>query len=116
MGAARRNITIEKGATYRLPLIWQDSNSVPVDLTGYTARMQVRKTFASEEKLLDLTTENGAIVLGGALGTITITASATATSNIDAKTGVYDVELQSSSGIVTRLIEGDVTIKPEVTR
>lgn len=118
MAAGRRNIKVEKGATYRLKLTWQDSNEVPVNLTGYTARMQVRKTVNSVDKLLDFTTENGAITLGGVLGTIEIVGSATNTSAIpdNIKSGVYDIEIQSSSGFVTRLLEGDVDIRPEVTR
>jgi hypothetical protein len=116
MSAARRNITIEKGATLRLNYIWKDSTDTPVDLSGYIARMQVRKTFTSDTKLLDLTTENGAITLGGALGTISVEADATDTALIEAKTGVYDLELESSIGVVTRFIEGEVTIKSEVTR
>lgn len=116
MTAGVKNITIEQGATYTYNLIYKDSNSVPVDLSGYTARMQVRKTKANTETLLDLTTENGCIVLGGSLGTIAITASATLTAAIDAKAGVYDLELVSPSGAVKRLIEGEVTISLEVTR
>jgi hypothetical protein len=116
MAAAKRNITIEQGATYRYSLIWKDSDGVPVDLSGYIARMQVRKMFTSDDTLLDLSSANGDIVLGGVLGTIEIEASAADTALITDKVGVYDVELESSSGVVTRIIEGSVTIKPEVTR
>lgn len=116
MGAARRNIIIEKGATFQLSLIWKDSEGVLVDLTGYVARMQVRKNFNSVTTLLDMDTDNGAITLGGSLGTIDIVGSAEDTSTIDEKVGVYDLELEASDGTVTRLIEGEVTIKPEVTR
>lgn len=116
MAAAKRNIIIEQGATYTLNLIWKDSASVPVNLTGYSARMQVRRTFNSDDTLLDLSSSNGDITLGGALGTIAIVASATDTALIYVKTGFYDIELESSSGVVTRLMEGEVTIKPEVTR
>ena len=116
MTAGVKNIVIEQGATFTWNLIWNDSTSTPVDLTGYTARMQVRKTKASTEKLLDLTTENGGITLGGALGTIAVVASAALTEAVDAKSGVYDLELESASGVVKRLIEGEVTISLEVTR
>lgn len=118
MAAGKRNITIEKGATFLYDLVWQDSNLVPVDLTGYTARMQVRRTVNSDEALLDFTTENGAITLGGALGTIAIVGAAADTAAIadNIKAGVYDLELISPTGRVKRLVEGDATIKPEVTR
>jgi hypothetical protein len=117
MAAGKKNIIVEKGATFKMVLTWNDSNNVPVNLTGYTARMQVRKTVNDSVKLLDLTTENGAIVLGGALGTITITGLATDTAAIASgiKSGVYDLELVSGA-VVTRLLEGTVEIRDEVTR
>lgn len=116
MTAGRRDITIEQGATFTYNLIWKDSDGSPIDLTGYTARMQVRKNYNTSDTLLDLTTENGAITLGGSLGTIAVVGAADDTSAIDARTGVYDLELVSAGGTVTRLIEGKVTINPEVTR
>jgi hypothetical protein len=116
MTAATHDITIEQGATFRLNLVWRDSNNVPVDLGGYTARMQVRASFSDTVIQLNLTTENGAIVLGGALGTIAVTAAATVTDDITIRAGVYDLELQASDGTVTRLVQGKVKISPEVTR
>lgn len=116
MAAAAYDITIEQGTTFRLSLIWKDSEGDPVNLTGYTARMQMRRRHSATEKILDLTTQNGAIALGGAAGTIEVTVPATATDDISVRSGVYDLELVSASGVVTRLIEGGVTVTPEVTR
>lgn len=116
MTAAQHDIAIEQGATFRLNLVWKDSNDVPVDLTGYIARMQVRGSFSDANIQLNLTTENGAIVLGGAAGTIAVTAAATFTDDIKIRAGVYDLELQASDGTVTRLVQGKVKISPEVTR
>ena len=114
--AAVYDITIEQGATFRLSLIWKDSSNVPVNLTGYTARMQVRRSYTDTVIQLAMTTEGGSITLGGAAGTINVVSAATATEDIAARAGVYDLELMSSDGVVTRLVEGKVTIKPEVTR
>jgi len=117
MAAGEHDITIEQGATFQMPITWTTGVvPTPVNLTGYTARMQVRKTYASTTAVLSLTTENGGITLGGALGTIDILASATQTAAIAIKSGVYDLELVSGGGIVTRLLQGAVEITPEVTR
>ena len=113
--AARHNILIEQGATFLLNLIWKDSEGDPIDLSGYTARMQVRRKVTSPDTLLSLTTENGGITLGGAAGTISVVAQAHQTDDISEKIGVYDLELVTN-GTVYRLIEGCVTISPEVTR
>ena len=114
--AAEYDITIEQGATFQLTLVWKDQDDVAVDLTGYTARMQVRHKYNSEEPWLNFTTENGAIILGGALGTVEVTGLATLTDDVPAKTGVYDLELVSPTGFVKRLIQGQVTVSPEVTK
>jgi len=116
MTAAAHDITIEQGATFVLNLVWRDANDALINISGYTARMQVRATHRSEVKLLDFTTENGAITLGGALGTIAVVGLATLTDDVPARPAVYDLELISPSGVVTRLIEGYATVTPEVTR
>ena len=116
MTAGQHDIVIEQGATFRLSLIWKDSTGALVDLTSYTARMQVRQRHTSTTAALSLTSIAGDIILGGAAGTIAVVAAATATDDITFRQGVYDLELVASTGEVTRLIEGAVTITPEVTR
>lgn len=86
-----------------------------VNLTGYTARMQVRETASSASIILSLTTENGGITLGGSAGTVTITISATETAALTAGSYVYDLELISGSTVYRR-IQGDFDVDAEVTR
>jgi hypothetical protein len=116
MAASTYDILIEQGATFQLNLVWKDSLGAPINLTGYTARMQVRQKYSDTTPLLDFTTANGAITLGGTLGTIQVIGLATLTDTLTVKSGVYDLELVSGTGTVTRLIEGAVTITPQVTR
>lgn len=108
------NITCPQGATFHQQLTWLIDND-PVDLTGYTARMQVREKYNSPIANLDLNTENGTITLGGALGTISIAVGASVTQGLVPKDYLYDVELDSG-GEVTRIIEGKFIVTPEVTR
>jgi hypothetical protein len=115
MAATTYDLLIEQGATYSQVITYKD-NGVAVNLTGYTARMQVRATLESASTLVELTTANSRIALGGAAGTITLTISATDTAGLTAGRGVYDLELVSGSGIVTRLLQGVATISRNVTR
>lgn len=115
MPAGQYDITCDQGATFSRVITWKNSNGTPIDLTNYTARLQVRSNYPSSTVLLNLTTENGGISLGGALGTITLAATATATGAIAADEYVYDLELITGSN-VTRLVEGSFTVTPEVTR
>jgi hypothetical protein len=117
MVAAVRDIIVEQGATFSLQITsWKDENGTVIDLTGYTARLQMRTAYSSVDAFLTLTTENGGIVLGGGSGSISISASAAATAAIKQSKGVYDLEMIAPSGFITRLIQGDVTISKEVTR
>ena len=115
MPAGLYDIVAEQGATLDRVITWRDSAGALIDLTSYTARMQVRNDYQSTTVVLDLTTENGGITLGGALGTITLTASATAMADIASGTYVYDLEMVLGS-VVTRLVQGSFAVNVEVTR
>lgn len=120
MSAYYLDLLIEHGSNFAHRVTWysaytDEEDNTPIDLSDYTARMQVRETYESEETLLELTTENGGIALGGTNGTIDILLSATATAALTFRKAVYDLELVSGT-TVTRLIKGEVTVSPEVTR
>lgn len=128
MSAGLFDFTIEQGTTLDLTITWKDSTNALVNLTGYTARMQIRPDIASATVLYELntspTTGQGTITLGGAAGTIRLQASAAHTaafnwavsSGSSVATAVYDLELTSGSGVVTRLVKGTVSLDFEVTR
>ena len=114
--AAKYDIVCDQGATFNRQLTWLDDSANPVNVTGYTARMQVRDGVDGSTALLSLTTENSRISLGGTAGTITLTVSATDTAAVVAGEYVYDLELVSGAGTVTRLIQGCFVVDAEVTR
>lgn len=117
------NLTMYQGASWDYTLTWTTtagSVTTPVDLTGYTARMQVRETQSSTATLLSLTSGSG-ITLGGTAGTILLEATAATTAGMASSINpqnqfVYDLELISGAGYVTRLVEGNFFLDPEVTR
>jgi predicted MFS family arabinose efflux permease len=115
MAAGTLNFTIEQGATFNLLLTWE-IDSVPVNITNWTARLQARVDVEDSEVILSLTTSNGGITLGGAAGTISLDQTATQTTLLPAGTYVYDLELISAAGAVTRLVQGELNISAEVTR
>lgn len=109
------DIVMPKGSTFNLQMTFKIDNT-PVNLTGYTARMQARTGVNVSTTILDMTTENGQITLGGALGTISLDLTAAETAAITKNSLVYDLELVSGGGVVTRLLEGSIAVTPEVTR
>ena len=116
MPAGKHDIIIEQGATFRRVITWKDSAGTAIDLTGYTARAQARLTYDTAATIFSLTSAAG-ITLGGAAGTIAIVIAAGTTAALAAPwSGVWDLELVSGAGIVTRLLEGTANVSPEVTR
>ncbi len=114
--AATLNLPIiEKGATYRHKLVWNDSLGAPINLTGATAKMQVRSSVASPDILLELSTENSRIIITPLTGTLELIISATDTALLSGRGGAYDLEIVQA-GATTRLIEGKIVFKDEVTR
>jgi hypothetical protein len=109
------DLCIQQGATFRRVLSWKQDGAL-VDLSNFTARMQIRATAEAATALIDLTTENNRIALGGTAGTITLTISATDTAALTAGRAVYDLELVAPDGTVTCLLGGVVTIPRNITR
>lgn len=118
MAAANYDILIEQGATFKLNLRWKDSEGQGIDLWGYEARMQIRKSSQAETVELELTSDGSdeSITFGSDYGFINIEIDAARTTDLDIRRGVYDLELISPYGDVTRLIQGAVTVSPEVTK
>jgi len=119
MPAAKLDLLIEQGATFKHTLFVKQGaaeSGPPADLTGYTARMQIRSEVESTSILIELTVSNGRIAITPAEGKIAITISAADTAALEFEVGVYDVELVSASGEVDRIVQGKVTLSREVTR
>lgn len=114
MIAVKRNIVIEQGVTYQSSFIRMSSNRVPVNMVGYSARMQVRETFGSPI-LIELTTENGMIVIDGLIGKISIEIPSAKTSLLKFKNALYDLVLIDSLSKKTRLFSGQVIFSPAIT-
>jgi hypothetical protein len=114
--AGTYNITCDQGATFKRTLTWTNQARVAYNLTGYTARMQVRETATASGIILELTTANSRITLGGTAGTVNLLVAANVTAALTPGLYVYDLELVSGGGEVTRLIEGNFKVKAEVTR
>jgi hypothetical protein len=114
MTPGRFNFVCPQGATFKPALIYKVDNS-PVNLTGYTARMQVRESHTSDEIIISLSTNSG-ITIDGPNGQIEILISASETSTFTDGDHVYDLEIISAGGEVYRLLQGRFNVTPEVTR
>jgi hypothetical protein len=114
MTPGRVNFLCPQGSTFSRRLTYK-IDDVPVNLSGYSSRLQVRETHYDTETIVSLTSGSG-ITLGGSAGTIDLLISASATALFNAGTWVYDLEIQSTNGTIDRLVEGSFIVTPEVTR
>jgi hypothetical protein len=115
MSAGKYKIICEQGATFALQLQWKDSSDAPINVLGYTAALQVRTDKTSEVVVVELSTSSNGIQLLPE-GVIKLSLPASTTTNIEPRNYVYDLELTSPTGMVTRLLEGQFLVEGEVTK
>lgn len=112
--AEQHNFNIDQGTTWNRTITWTDSNNDPIDLSGYTARMKLKRQKGSATADLTLTTENDGIAIDALNGAITLSLSPIQTAGLDSSY-VYDLEVVSGAGDVTRLLQGRIIVDGEVT-
>jgi hypothetical protein len=116
VNAFKRNESIPEGASVTVHWRWVNRKTkVPIDITGYSARMQLRSSHTAADPVTTLSTDNGRIVLGGEDGTIDLDFDLV-THPVPAGRYVFDLLMIPSSGPRRRLVEGIITISPAVTR
>lgn len=108
--AIKGNIVIDQGSDYQVSISVENANSAVVNLAGYSAFAQMRKHYTS------LTYYTFDTEVDTQLGAVTLSMNSNTTNVIPAGRYVYDCEITSNTGIKTRLIEGIVTVTPQVTR
>ena len=108
--ATKANINIDQGSTFSTDIVLADKNGTVLDLTGYTGEAQLRKHYTSS------TAVDFDVTINATAGQITLGLSANTTNNIVDGRYVYDVEITDSSNVISRILEGIVTVTPGVTR
>ena len=111
MSAGTYNFILEQGATFNRILTLKENNAV-MNLTGYSVASKMRSTHDSSSVVGTFT----CTVSNATGGVITMSMTSTTTGGIEEGIYVYDLEMTSGGGTVTRLMEGTVTVNPEVTR
>ena len=106
------NLVIDQGASFSASIDVTDSDGDALNLTGYTAAGQMRRTYSSTTA-----TDFTASIQSASQGTVRIALTATETNAIKAGRYVYDVEItNTSTQEVIRIVEGQVEVTPGVTR
>jgi len=108
-------MSAEQGSDFATTITYTNSSGVPVNLSGYTSRMQVRKFAGSAVPFLTLTNASGMTITAGT-GVIDVAITAAAMAKLPGGSYVYDLEIVDSSGEVTKLLAGKFDVEAEVTR
>lgn len=124
-GKTPTKLYIDQGATYSNLIVWTDSTGAAKNLYSYSAKMELRASYASNTAVTTLSTANGEITTSSD-GKITLFLDAERTAALPVdytqtakppKTEyVYDLELTSPDGVTIRLLYGTVVVTGEVTR
>jgi hypothetical protein len=108
--ATKANLVIDQGSTFSTELTLNDEYGDPLNLAGYTANSQIRKWYTSVNATATFSTSVNTVS-----GTVSLSLTANQTSSITSGRYVYDVEISNGSS-VSRIVEGIVTVTPQVTR
>jgi hypothetical protein len=109
--AAYTELNIEQYATFSTSLNVEDTNGDAINLTGYTASSQIRKSYYSS-------TANNftATITGTANGEITLSMTAANTALLSPGRYLYDLVITAPTGAKTRVVEGIVNVLAGVTQ
>ena len=111
MAEGTYNFIVEQGATFTRALTVKENDSA-MNLSGYSVASKMRSTHDSSTVVGTFS----CTISNASGGVITMAMSSSTTGNIEEGIYVYDIEITSGAGSVTRLMEGNVTVNPEVTR
>jgi hypothetical protein len=109
--AAFSELVIEQGATFSTFVNVEDTSGAAINLQSYAAASQMRKSYYSATSFVIT-----AAVTGIANGEITLSMPAANTANLSPGRYVYDLKITSPANVVSRVVEGIVTVLPSVTR
>lgn len=109
--APTRNLTIDQGSTFSISVELSDALDNPLDLTDYDIRAQLRKSYGSNT-FTEFSTSSGD---NPENGVITLTLTSEQTTLLRPGRYVYDIEIENDDEVV-RVLEGIITVTPEVTR
>jgi hypothetical protein len=113
--AGQKNFEVDQNTTFTFIVVYKDNNGLPIDLTGSSAKLQVRDTKGGSKLAVSLTSPSGGIIINAALGKITVKMTPTQTSKLFYPKSSYDLMLTDSNFNKIKLLEGFITLSRSVT-
>ena len=113
--AGQKNFDVDQNATFSFVVEYKDENGSAIDLTGASAKMQIRDVKGGSKLAVTLTSPSGGIVINGPLGKLTVTLTPTQTNKLFYPKSVYDIMVVDSNSNKIKLLEGFMTLNRSVT-
>lgn len=111
--AAFVELYIDQGTTFNNVInLTDDITNTPINVAGYIVRGQLRRSYYSSNPSANLT----CTITDAANGEITLSMTDTQTSQIKAGRYLFDLETKDTNNVVSRVLEGIITVTPEITR
>lgn len=105
-------LTLDQGATFESTLDLVADDGSAINVAGYLFSGQIRKSYYSSNATANLTIT----VSDSANGNLNISLNSATTANIAAGRYLYDVKMTDTANTVTRIVEGIITVTPQVTK
>lgn len=113
--AVQKNFEIDQNTTFTFTVEYKDSQGNPIDLTGASAKLQVRDTKGGSRLAFTLTSPSGGITIDPALGKLTVRMTPTQTNKLFYPKSSYDLMVTDIYLVKTKLLEGFITLSRSVT-
>ena len=104
------NLSIDQGSSFSSVVTVEGQDGLVFNLTGYTARGQIRKTYTSTSY-----TAFSVSIPSPTDGKINIALTSTQTAGLKPGRYMYDIEIVQGLNVI-RVIEGQVEVNPRITR
>lgn len=106
------NPCIFQGEDFSFSAVYETEDETPIDLTGYTARLTAANSYSSSTPSIDVSTSDN-IVIDALTGATTVNLTNALTASLEPGEYVYDLEIESGDGTITKLLFGKILIMPE---
>ena len=113
--AGQKNWEVDQNTTFTFTVEYKDNSGSPINITGCTAKMQVRDTKGGSKLAFSLTSPSGGIVIAPLLGKLTIKMTPTQTNKLFYPKSSYDIMVTDSNANKIKLLEGFITLSRSVT-
>jgi hypothetical protein len=105
-------LTIDQGTTFETSISLTNDDQTTINITNYAFQSQIRKSYYSTNPVANITVT----IANAATGNVKLSMTPANTANVKAGRYLYDLIMTDTGGVKTRVIEGIITVTPQVTR